>query len=190
MKTIENKSVCPWWMGYFLLIPIRKLSHNPEKILSPYVKPGMNVIDYGSAMGYFSLPMAKMVGPSGKVYCFDIQQKMLDKLKCRAAKAGLAGNIEPKLIAGDETDFQGMGQIADFALLFAVAHEVPDQELLFANLYRMLKPGANLYFAEPPGHVSPEEFERSVHLAEKAGFLNVTIGNAQKLAALFQKVKS
>jgi ubiquinone/menaquinone biosynthesis C-methylase UbiE len=188
MKITENKRVCPWWMGYVLLIPIRKFSHNPKKILAPFIKPGMKVIDYGSAMGYFSLPMAKMVGKSGKVYCFDIQQKMLDKLKNHVIKAGLTGIIEPKLITGSETDFQGMEQIADFALLFAVAHEVPDQESLFANLYRMLKHGANLYFSEPPGHVKPREFVRSVNLAEKAGFINVSSGNSQKLTALFQKV--
>ena len=68
--------VCPYWIGYFLINPFRKYIHNPQEILGEYIKPGMKVIDYGCAMGYFSLPMAKMVGESGKVYGFDIQDKM------------------------------------------------------------------------------------------------------------------
>ncbi|OFX34870.1 MAG: hypothetical protein A2W90_24360 [Bacteroidetes bacterium GWF2_42_66] len=186
---MEYSKVCPWWMGYMLLVPIRKFSHNPQKILSPYLKPGMRVIDFGCAMGYFSLPMAQMVGSSGKVYCFDIQQKMLDKLKCRAEKAGVREIIEPKLIAGNESDFEGMEQSADFALLFAVAHEVPDRKKLFADLYRMLKPQSFLYFAEPPGHVKKEEFQQSVSLAEQAGFNVLGPANVSKThSVILQKL--
>lgn len=84
---MKNLQICPWWMGYALLIPLRKLGQDPFKILNPYVKTGMMIMDYGSAMGYFSLPMAKMVGDKGKVYCVDIQKKMLEKLQQRARKA-------------------------------------------------------------------------------------------------------
>ncbi len=186
---MENLNVCPWWMGYMLLIPIRKLSHNPKKLLNPYLKPGMNVIDYGSAMGYFSLPMAKMVGSSGKVYCFDIQQKMLENLEQRAEKAGVKNMIEAKLISEKQSDFDGMEESADFALLFFVAHEVPDREKLFNNLHRMLKPQSLLYFAEPAGHVKKEAFEQSVALARKAGFTVLGPANVSKThSVLLQKL--
>jgi SAM-dependent methyltransferase len=184
---MEKSSVCPWWMGYMLLIPIRKISHNPQTIAGPYLKPGMKVIDYGSAMGYFSIPMARMVGAGGKVFCFDIQPKMFDKLTKRAVRAGVETIVEPKLITGNESDYYGMGQVADFALLFAVAHEVPDQESLFEHLYAMLKPGAHLYFAEPPGHVSASDFDRSIAMAEKAGFRIAVNANKKKLTVVFQK---
>ncbi|QTA83790.1 SAM-dependent methyltransferase domain-containing protein [Desulfonema limicola] len=62
-----SKRVCPIWIGYLLLNPIIKLYQNPEKILSPYVSEGMTVLDMGCAMGYFSLPLARMVGTGGKV---------------------------------------------------------------------------------------------------------------------------
>lgn len=171
---MENNRVCPWWLGYLLITPLRKLSTNPKKMFDSYIKPGTTVLDYGSAMGYFSLPMAEMVGSAGKVICFDIQQKMLGKLQVRATKAGLEKRIETRLIKGDKSDFEGLEQSADFCLLFAVAHEVPDREKLFLDLSFMLKPGSLLYFAEPPGHVSKEEFKQSVSFAEKAGFAKVT----------------
>lgn len=48
----------------------------------------MTVLDVGSAMGFFSLPMAEMVGPGGKVVCIDVQLKMLQVLRRRAVEGG------------------------------------------------------------------------------------------------------
>ncbi len=162
--------VCPYWIGYFLINPFRKYVHNPQEILGEYIRPGMKVIDYGCAMGYFSLPMAEMVGKSGKVYCFDIQDKMLDKLTRRAKKAGVDGIIDPVLINHQNNVFDEMNGIADFALLFAVVHEVPDKEMLFANLHAIMKPKGLMLFSEPAGHVSLKEFKKSVSLADDLGF--------------------
>lgn len=162
--------ICPYWVGYFLINPLRKYRHNPERILGNYIQPGMHVIDYGCAMGYFSLPMAKMVGGSGKVYCFDIQKKMLNRLRQRAKKAGLCRIIEPLLIKKDSKVNHDMNVKADFTLLFAVAHEVADKEMLFLNLHTMMKSKGLLLFAEPAGHVSLGEFKKSVLLAGENGF--------------------
>jgi 2-polyprenyl-3-methyl-5-hydroxy-6-metoxy-1,4-benzoquinol methylase len=167
-KRMEKKSVCPWWMGYLLLNPLRKLSHKPEEILRSYLKPGMNAVDFGCAMGYFSLPMARMVGKEGTVYCFDIQQKMLRKLTNRASDRGLSGIIKPILINESDTYHQYGGTI-DFILLFAVAHEVNDQRKLFSDLSVMMKPGALMLFAEPAGHVKQSGFDQSLAYAAMAG---------------------
>ena len=80
------KHVCPRWLGYFLLCPLRRLGQKPEKILAPFVSEGMTALDIGPGMGYFSLPMAQMVGPGGKVLCVDVQEKMLRSLGSRAAR--------------------------------------------------------------------------------------------------------
>lgn len=186
---MENNRVCPWWLGYLLITPLRNLSTNPKKMFASYIKPGMTVIDYGCAMGYFSLPMAEMVGAEGKVVCFDIQEKMIEKLQKRATKACLEKRIETRLIKGNANDFFGLEQKADFCLLFAVAHEVTDREKLFRDLSNMMKPGSLLYFAEPPGHVSKEEFKQSVSFAEKAGFAKVTnSGITKSHTVLLRKV--
>lgn len=51
--TMEQKGnhVCPWWLGYTFIFPIRMYQHNPEKILGSHIKEGMTVMDYGCAMG-------------------------------------------------------------------------------------------------------------------------------------------
>lgn len=164
-----NNRVCPWWMGYALLIPLRKLGQDPYKIIGRYVKHGMKVVDYGCAMGYFSLPMARMAGNKGKVYCVDIQQKMLEKLSKRARNARLDHVIEPLLVGDTYNPAELVNQV-DFTLLFAVVHEVPDREKLFRELYNMTKTGGAILFAEPPAHVSFEHFTQSLNLARAAGF--------------------
>jgi hypothetical protein len=43
--------VCPWWVGYILASPVRKLWQNPVRILKPFVRPGMTVLEPGPGMG-------------------------------------------------------------------------------------------------------------------------------------------
>jgi ubiquinone/menaquinone biosynthesis C-methylase UbiE len=165
----NNNQICPWWMGYALLIPLRKLGQNPYKILGPHLSKGMTVMDYGSAMGYFSLPMAKMTGDKGKVYCVDIQKKMLEKLSKRARNSRLDHIIEP-LLLGESYNPEILKNQVDFTLLFAVVHEVPDKEKLFRDIYTMTKSGGAVLFAEPSGHVTMQSYQHSLILAQEAGF--------------------
>ena len=161
---------CPVWVGYFLASGLRKLWQNPAGILSPYVERNMTVLDLGSAMGFFSLPMAEMVAPEGKVVCVDVQERMLDTLKKRAAGAGLSDRIETH-VCGDETiGIEGREGSFDFALAFAVMHEVADPTRCFRELFRLLKPEAHLLLTEPTAHVNETDFERTVAVATECGF--------------------
>ena len=132
--------VCPYWAGYFLANRLRKLLQNPYKILTPYVRPGMTALDVGSAMGFFSLPMAQMVGPGGKVICIDVQPKMLQVLCRRATEAGLAERIETHVSAEDSTGLHGRDAVFDFALAFTMLHEVGNQANFLREIYQLLKP--------------------------------------------------
>lgn len=67
--------VCRPWIGYLLASPIRRLLHNPRKILAPYVRDGMTVLEPGPGMGFFTLELARMVGPTGRVVALDMQAK-------------------------------------------------------------------------------------------------------------------
>jgi ubiquinone/menaquinone biosynthesis C-methylase UbiE len=161
--------VCPWWGGYFIDNPIRRLFHNPEKIVGPYVKPGMTAMDIGCGMGFCSIAMAKIVGDSGLVIAIDLQQKMLDVLRQRATVAGIANRIR---LHKCEQDRLGFGAQADFALAFMMVHEVPDQRRLLGEIQACLKPGGKLLVAEPKIHVPGKAFEKTVTLAGEVG-LNI-----------------
>ncbi len=166
-----SERVCPYWAGYFLANRLRKLLQNPYKILAPYIKSGMTVLDVGSAMGFFSLPLAEMVGPGGKVVCIDVQPKMLQVLRRRAAEVGLAERIETHVSSEDSIGLQGRDGSFDFALAFTMLHEVGNQAGFLREIYQMLKPGAALLLTEPIKHVSRAEFDRAVSLARQEGFV-------------------
>ena len=171
--------VCPWWIGYLLLSPLRKWGQNPRRILGPYVRPGMTVVDVGSAMGYFTLPLAELVGPTGRVVAVDLQARMLRTLARRARRAGLAGRIEMRGCTAESLGLSDLAGRVDFALVFAVAHEVPDVARLMAELAAVLSPQGRALLAEPSGHVSAEEFAASIAAAEAA---NLTVESQPAIA--------
>lgn len=166
----EPHHICPWWIGYLLASPVRKLFHKPEAIVGSHVEAGMTVVDLGSAMGFFSVPMARRVGPNGRVICLDVQERMFRTLKKRAARAGVSGRIELRLCQGDDLRLDDLAGSVDFALAFAVLHEIPDQAAALGQLHAALAPGRCLLLAEPAGHVTAGAFEASVELARGAGF--------------------
>ena len=102
--------VCPWWMGYVLISPLRRLLQNPRKILDSHVKPGMITLDVGCGMGYFSLAMAETVGPEGKVVCVDLQPKMIEALKRRASKAGVLDRIDHRVCDKNGLGLDDLGE--------------------------------------------------------------------------------
>jgi len=164
------EKVCPVWVGYLLASPVRKLFQNPQKMLSPYVKEGMKVMDIGCAMGFFSLPLAKMVGSNGKVICVDVQKKMIEALEKRAQKAKMSDRIETRICRHNSLDLNDLKEKIDFVLAAAVIHEVPDASAFFSEIYETIKKHGKFLVVEPKGHVSEKDFEISVSLAEQNGF--------------------
>ena len=162
--------VCPWWLGYLLACPLRRLVNDPHKILSPYVHNGMTALEPGPGMGFFTLELARLVGPSGRVVAVDVQPKMLEALKRRAAKAGLLDRIEARAASSNSLSVTDLAGRMDFALAFAVVHELPAAAPFFAEVARTLKPGACMLLAEPVVHVRTAQFESELRLAAQAGF--------------------
>jgi SAM-dependent methyltransferase len=167
------KRVCPWWMGYLLASPLRRLAENPIKLLAPYVREGMTVLEPGPGMGFFTIDLARLVGPSGRVVAADIQPKMLDGLKRRAAKAGLLDRLDIRLAQPNSMGLADLAHAVDFVLAVAVVHELPDVRAFFSETAAVLKPGARLLLAEPAGHVSAAEFEEELRAASEAGLSEV-----------------
>ena len=159
--------VCPWWFCYSFDNPLRRLFHDPEPLLVPYVKPGMTAVDIGCGMGYFTLGLAKRVGPGGKVIAVDLQEKMLAALGRRARKAELSDRI---VLHRCRPDILGVEEPADFALAFWMVHEVMDKPRFFAQISAFLKPGGRLLLVEPKFHVARSRFERTVEVCRAAGF--------------------
>jgi len=164
---VRDRHVCPWWLCFTFDNLIRKLFHNPEAILAPYVHGGDTVLDVGPGMGYFSIPLARMVGDNGKVIAADVQAPMLAALRKRARKQGLEERIISHIC---EADSIGIRDPIDFALAFWMIHEVPDQNKLFLEIKLLLKPEGKLMVAEPAIHVTRSMFQETLKRAGDAGF--------------------
>jgi trans-aconitate methyltransferase len=98
---------------------------------------------------------------------------MLKALRRRAGKAGLGARITPHLCQKDSLALEEFQGKVDFALAFAVLHEMPDVTGCFRQLAATLKPGAFTLIAEPKGHTSLEQFEKMLTAAEKARLFQV-----------------
>lgn len=179
------RMVCPPWLGYFLLNPLRKLFENPDKIFRQYITEGMIVLEPGCGMGFFTLPLARMVGPKGRVVAADIQTKMLDVLERRARKAGLVDCIELRVIKADGMGLDDLSEKVDFTAAMHMLHEVRDQASFFNEVYKVSKPGGKVLIVEPKGHVNRDSFEETISIAENAGFkldpISVNMGSRATL---------
>lgn len=168
--TAHSGSVCPWWLGPLLASPIRRLLESPERLLRPFVMPGMTVIEPGCGMGFFSLMLARLVGPGGRVVCVDLQPRMIAGLRRRARRAGLQDRIRASVCPPGDLCLADVAVAADVAVVIHMLHEVPDQARLLADLHAALRPGGTLVILEPKGHVSHARFAASIDLAVRAGF--------------------
>jgi ubiquinone/menaquinone biosynthesis C-methylase UbiE len=140
------------------------------EIVKSYAEEGMTVLDVGCGMGFFSLPLANLVGEKGRVVCIDLQEKMIKGLLGRAKKAGLTDRIDARVCTQSSLGVSDLAGKIDFALAFALVHEVPGKEILFSEIHLVMKPSAKLLVAEPRGHVSKQDFERTVSIAQNRGF--------------------
>ena len=168
------KHVCPYWVGWLLISPLRKFAQNPERILSPYVREGMTILEVGPGMGFFSLPLARLVGPAGRVVCVDLQERMITALRRRAERAELIERMDLRVGTDESLCLNDEAGTVDFALVFAVAHEVGDLPRFFSEIHTTLKPGGVLFLAEPKGHVGAAAFEKTVGTALERGFAELS----------------
>ena len=166
----KKPHICPVERSGSLDNKLRKLFQNPQKILKPYIRKGMTVLEVGCGPGFFTLDMAQMVGQSGKIIAVDVQAGMLEKVKSKITETSLEQRIA--LHKCDETSL-GVSERIDFALLFYMVHEVPDKQKLFRQLASLLKPNGQILVAEPPFHVSAKKFKQMLQLAKDQGLINV-----------------
>jgi ubiquinone/menaquinone biosynthesis C-methylase UbiE len=164
----QRNRVCPVELANSLDGRFRRWLQNPQKILSPYVKEGMTVLDIGCGPGFFSVELATLVGSHGKVVSADLQDGMLEKLHNKIRGTELEERF--RLVKCDQ-DKINISEKVDFGLAFFMVHEVPNKELFFTQLKTILNGDGQFLVVEPRlFHVSQKEFVCTTKIAEGTGF--------------------
>jgi ubiquinone/menaquinone biosynthesis C-methylase UbiE len=160
-------------------------------VLGDFVKDGERVLEIGPGPGFYTVPLARRAGAQGKVVCVDVQQRMLDSLRRRLARRGLADRIEAHCCAGSSAWLDGYREAMDRAVLIYVLHEVPDPRQTLAEVYAALRPGGTLLLVEPKRHCSAELFAAELLAARQVGFTDISDQGWQYLkkfqSALFRR---
>jgi ubiquinone/menaquinone biosynthesis C-methylase UbiE len=164
--TLKTPHVCEAEHSFALDNWIRKLIHQPKRILGDYIGEGDTVVDIGCGPGFFTIPMAEMVGPSGRVIAVDLQNAMLDRVKAKTAQHGFGERVDFHQCQSNKID---LDLKADFILAYYMVHETPDPQRFLSEVKSMLKPGGKLLVVEPPIHVRKTTFQAMLVLAENVG---------------------
>ena len=127
------------------------------------------MLEPGPGVGFFTLEIARLIGPSGRVVAVDVEPRMVSTLKRRARKAGLQDRTDARVVGAASMQLADLEAMVDFVFAFAVVHELPSAVAFFFEAARAMRPGAELLLAEPDGHVGEAEFADEIKAAADNG---------------------
>jgi ubiquinone/menaquinone biosynthesis C-methylase UbiE len=125
----------------------------PKNVLKEVgIKPGFRVLDYGCGPGSYIIPLAELVGKSGKVYALDIHPLAIKSVQSIASKKQLT-NVET-ICSDCKTGLPDNS--VDVVLLYDTLHTLSDPDRVLEELHRILKPNGILSFSSG-GHMNADE---------------------------------
>lgn len=155
--------------------PASQSLSNPPLFISPdlvvqnfRLEKGDLVAEFGCGKGYFSIPIARAVGPEGKIYCFDIQKDMLDAIRARAKMAHL---LTIELVWADLEQPKGSklkDESVDFVLIAGVLFQVQHKETLIREAARILRSKGRMALIEWDDSPSPLGPPRHLRITKDA----------------------
>jgi len=142
----EIAGVMGWQGAAWLDRPERAAEEEPERALDALeLEPGMTVADIGSGTGYFTVRLARRVGPEGRVYANDLQPEMQSLLRERLRRESIT-NVT--LVLGAMDDPRLPKAALDLVLMVDVYHEFSQPQAMLRRVRETLKPGGRLVLLE------------------------------------------
>ena len=125
-----------------------------EVVASLRLRPGQTVADIGAGSGLLEVPLARAVGPKGRVYAVEIDAEFFPEIMKRAGDAKLT-NVQTVL--GKFTDPSLPVTTVDLALFHDVLHHVEDRAGYLKTLTRYLAPGGRITVVDYEGGQGPHK---------------------------------
>jgi predicted methyltransferase len=117
--------------------PDRDLWQRPDQIMDALAIADASVVaDIGAGSGWFTIRLARRVGPRGRVYAEDVQTEMINAITRRVNREGLP-NVHAWL--GLKNDPR-LPEKVDAALLVDAYHEIENRVAVLSSLAKSLKP--------------------------------------------------
>ena len=122
---------------------------NPEQVIkSAGILPGMQVADFGSGAGFYSIPLAKAVGSSGKVYALDAQKEMRELVRSKARASRLL-NVSTMVADLERPRGSNLAEnTMDFVIISNILFQADDKPALLNEASRVLKNGGRTVVVE------------------------------------------
>lgn len=126
---------------------------NPERIIESFaIAPKMSVADIGSGAGFYTIPIARAVGPNGRVFAIDVRREMLELVQSNARRAGLH-NVQT--IVADLENPSSLSLPAasvHIALLANILFQIEHRNALIEEVRRITRPEGAVYIIDwtPP----------------------------------------
>jgi predicted methyltransferase len=118
--------------------PDRELWQRPDRIMDTLgVADGSKVADIGAGSGWFTIQLARRVGPQGVVYAQDVQQEMLNAIQRRVQFEGL---LNVRTVLGRGSDPRLPATNLDAVLMVDLYHEIEDPVEMLGHLAGAIKP--------------------------------------------------
>jgi len=183
--SVTEPGPMPYVLRWTLAFPRGNLSpQHLETVLEP--RRGERMLEVGPGTGVYSIPIAKALGPDGSLDVLDVQQEMLDEVRARARRAGVANVTATR---GDARALPYPDGAFDAAYLVGVLGEIPDEAAALRELRRVLKPAGRLVVGEVA--IDPD-FVRLGALRERTGAARFVLerrqGHALSYFARFRAV--
>ena len=149
-----------------------------EIVAALSLKAGEVVADLGAGTGVFSVPMAKDVGPSGKVYAVEIDKGYFPIIEEKAKDANVS-NVRTTL--GEFSSPKLPAQDVDLAFMHDVLHHVEDRAAYLKNAGGYIKRSGRFVVVDYKAEQSPHKDQPNLIVSEEqvtgwmkaAGFNNV-----------------
>jgi len=125
---------------------IRRLISPPEKKIRKFVSSGIVAADFGCGPGYFTVPMAEMIGPAGKVYAVDSDLRSIQTVRRKAQTRGLENIIETHVASAADANYIPSASV-DFIFANGLLCCMTDHKGAVSEIKRILKPTGTAYLS-------------------------------------------
>jgi SAM-dependent methyltransferase len=140
----RHPSACPYALRLWVQVPHPFITRTRlRRALRP--EPGERVLEIGPGTGYYTIDLARWLGPDGRLDIFDLQREMLDHTMRRVRAAGHSNVVDTQ---GDARKLPYGDEEFDAVVMTTVLGEIPDRRAALQEVRRVLRPGGRLVVGE------------------------------------------